>query len=181
MKIALFIQKIKNKLTTVYYRRLIKEATGQDVSTLNISGKIQMRNCNVQFGKNVKLRGDVIFDGVGPIVIGDNCSINQGTIMLASKGGGITIGKNTAIAAYSYIIDMDHGTVAGSDFMTQPDKVKAITIGNNVWIAANCTILKGSKIGDNAVCAAKSVVTGKEISANAIVAGVPAKIIKYKA
>ena len=53
-------------------------------------------------------------------------------------------------------------------------------IGENVWLAAHCTVLKGSIIGDSAVCAAKTVITGKIIPPNAIVAGVPGKIIKYK-
>ncbi len=180
IKIAGFIEKIRNKCSLIYNKRLFKEKTGQDVSTITFAGRIKLLNPNVKIGKNVMFRGDCILDGSGPIVIGDNVRINQGTIIIASAGGGVTIGKNTGIAAYTYIIDMDHGTKLGDDYRAQPDTVKEVVIGNNVWIAQNCTILKGSKIGDNAVCAAKTVITGKDIPANAIVAGVPGKIIKYK-
>lgn len=54
-----------------------------------------------------------------------------------------------------------------------------ITIGNDVWIGANCTIMDNVTIGNGAVIAAGSVVT-KNIPAYAIVGGNPAKIIKYR-
>ena len=53
-----------------------------------------------------------------------------------------------------------------------------VHIGNTVWIGGNCTILPGVTIGDNAVVAAGSVVT-KDVPANAVVAGNPARVIKY--
>lgn len=52
-----------------------------------------------------------------------------------------------------------------------------ITIGNDVWIGGSCVILPGVKIGDNSVVAAGSVVT-KDVPANVIVAGNPAKILR---
>lgn len=53
-----------------------------------------------------------------------------------------------------------------------------VIIGNNVWIGAHATILPGINIGNNAVIAAGAVVT-KDVLANTVVAGNPAKIIKY--
>lgn len=49
--------------------------------------------------------------------------------------------------------------------------------GKNVWIGAHATVLQGVTIGDNAIIAAGAVVT-KDVPANAIVGGVPAKFIK---
>ena len=54
---------------------------------------------------------------------------------------------------------------------------KPITIGNDVWIGGNCTILPGVTIGNNVVIAAGAVVT-KDIPDNCVVGGVPAKVIK---
>lgn len=178
--IVSFIDKMLYKIRIEYTRCLFREKTGADVSSTVFQGSVKVLNPNISLGKNVHFRGDCILDGDGPIVIGDDVRINHGTIIYASKGGGVTIGNKTGIAAYSYIIDMDHGTEKGDDYHAQKNKVAKIEIGKNVWIAQNCTILKGSTIGDNVVCAAKSVVTGKNIPMNAIVAGVPAKIIKYK-
>lgn len=52
-----------------------------------------------------------------------------------------------------------------------------ITVGNDVWIGGSCVILPGVTIGDHSVVAAGSVVT-KDVPANTIVAGNPAKILK---
>ncbi len=53
-----------------------------------------------------------------------------------------------------------------------------ILIGNNVWIGANTSILKGANIGDNCVIAAHSVVLKGSYPANSVLAGVPAKVVK---
>lgn len=52
-----------------------------------------------------------------------------------------------------------------------------IHIGKNVWIGANATVTAGVTIGDNAVVAAGAVVT-KDVPADTVVGGVPARIIK---
>jgi maltose O-acetyltransferase len=53
-----------------------------------------------------------------------------------------------------------------------------ITIGSNVWIGGHCAILPGVTIGDNSIVAAGSVVT-KDVPANTIVAGNPAKLLRH--
>ena len=52
-------------------------------------------------------------------------------------------------------------------------------IGEDVWLGANVTVLKGSAIGDGAVIGAKALVKGK-IECNAIAAGIPARGVKYR-
>ena len=52
-----------------------------------------------------------------------------------------------------------------------------IILGRNVWVGSNATILQGVTIGDNAVIGAGAVVT-KDVEANTIVGGVPARFIK---
>ena len=53
-----------------------------------------------------------------------------------------------------------------------------IIVGKNVWIGSNSTILQGVSIGDGAIVAAGAVVT-KDVPANSIVGGIPAKLIRY--
>lgn len=57
------------------------------------------------------------------------------------------------------------------------DKIKGITVGNNVYIGYDCIIMPGVEIGNNVIIGAKSVVT-KNIPDNTVVVGSPAKIIK---
>lgn len=85
----------------------------------------------------------------------------------------ITIGDNVAISENFSIWDSDAHAILGKEhLMTQP-----IIIGNNVWIGTNVTVLKGVTIGDGAIIAAGSVVS-KDVPANCIAAGIPAKVIK---
>ena len=84
----------------------------------------------------------------------------------------ITIGNGVAISENFTIWDSDaHQMINGSE-PTQP-----IVIGNKVWIGTNVTVLKGVEIGDGCVIAAGSLVT-KDIPANCLAGGVPAKVIK---
>jgi acetyltransferase-like isoleucine patch superfamily enzyme len=55
-----------------------------------------------------------------------------------------------------------------------------VRIGNDVWIGARCIILPGVTIDDGAVLAAGAVVTSA-VPANAIMGGIPAKVLKYRA
>lgn len=146
---------------------------------VKIAGKITLINPNVKIGKNVTIYPDVMLFGDGLIEIGDNVDIGNGTIIYASKSGGVKIGNNTMIAAQSYIIDTDHGIKAGQLMREQSNTVEPVIIGDDCWIAAGCKILKGSKIGDGAFIGASAVVKG-EIPKNAIAVGIPAKVKKYR-
>ena len=74
---------------------------------------------------------------------------------------------------------MDHGIKGGELIRNQKNIVAPIKIGEDVWIAAGCKILKGSEIGNGAVIGAQSLVKGK-IEENAIAVGIPAKTIKFR-
>ena len=85
----------------------------------------------------------------------------------------IEIGYDVAISENVTIRDSDnHEILDGKHQPTQP-----IKIGNHVWIGANVTVLKGVTIGDGAIIAAGSLVN-KDIPANCLAGGVPAKILK---
>lgn len=85
----------------------------------------------------------------------------------------ITIGKGVVISENVTIRDSDDHTIVGSEKpMTLP-----VVIGDHVWIGMNVTILKGVTIGNGAVIAAGAVVT-RDVPANALAGGVPARIIK---
>lgn len=85
----------------------------------------------------------------------------------------ISIGNNVAISENVTIWDSDAHKIIGKE----SEMTKPIKIGNYVWIGNNVTILKGVTIGDGAIIAAGSVVT-KDVQAQSLVGGVPAKIIR---
>lgn len=102
-----------------------------------------------------------------------------------------TIGKFCAIAWNVTIGAPNHEiyslALAENDYIFPDEKKESMPsfhekdcfIGNDVWIAAGAHVMRGVTVGDGAVVAANAVVT-KDVPPYAIVAGVPAKIIKYR-
>lgn len=111
------------------------------------------------------------------IQIGQNTYINRYTFLDATHS--LVIGQNCAIGPHCYITDHDHGSDPSLPPLQQSMLSEPTFIGDSVWIGANVTILKGVTIGSEAIIGAGSVVT-KDIGANAVAVGVPAKIIKYR-
>ena len=103
--------------------------------------------------------------------IGSYSRINGVHISVRSS---VTIGKRVRIGPYTLIMDSDfHDT---SD-RSRDGKVKPVVICDDAWIASRAIILKGVTIGRGAMVAAGSVVT-HDVPDNALVAGVPARIIR---
>ena len=175
----LFLDRIKNKIKKMWYRSVFRAYTKNKKADVQIEGKITLKNPNVRVGNSVTLYPNSVLWGDGEIVLGDNVDVGYGTVIFASKKGGVAIGDDTCIAGQCYIIDMDHGTKKGINVNKQPNVVQEIVIGKDVWIGAGAKILRGSKIGDGAVIGANSVVKG-EIPENAIAVGCPAKVVKYR-
>jgi len=89
--------------------------------------------------------------------------------------GGISIGNDVMIGPKVNLVSAGHPTEPAqrrNGIVKQP-----IAIGNNVWIGAAATILPGVTIGENAVVAAGAVVS-RDVPANTIAAGVPARVLK---
>lgn len=168
------------KISRQYRKKVFRKSIGCAHSAFSLVGDITLINKNIKLGKNVSIYPNVMLFGDGLIEIGDNVDIGSGTIIYASKnGGGVHIGNNTMIAAQCYIIDTDHGIGANELIRNQGNTVSRIDIGEDVWIAAGCKILKGSKINNGAVIGAAAVVNG-EIPSNAIAVGIPAKVKKFR-
>lgn len=88
----------------------------------------------------------------------------------------VTIGDDCFIGPNVSIYTACHSTDP-IERNTRNEWAKPVTIGNNVWIGGSVTILPGVTIGDNVTIGAGSVVV-KDVEANTIVAGNPAKLIK---
>ncbi len=106
------------------------------------------------------------------ITVGRNVFINEGCCF--QDQGGIEIGDGCLIGQQVVIATLNHDLNPQRRGDMFPKSVK---IGKNVWVGAHSTILPGVTVGDNAVIAAGAVVT-KNVPANTVVAGVPARKVK---
>lgn len=111
--------------------------------------------------------------GEGEISIGDYVMISPGVRISSSDQ--ISIGDSVMMADGVYITDSDWHDIY--DRTRRADEVTPVIIHNNVWLGDRATILKGVTIGENSVVAARSVVV-KDVPANVVVAGNPAKVVK---
>lgn len=105
------------------------------------------------------------------LTIGKNVFFNSGCRM--QDQGGITIGDGTLLGHNVVLATLNHDKNPEKRGNMHP---AAIHIGKNVWIGANATVLPGVTIGDGAIVAAGAVVS-KDVAANTIVGGVPARVI----
>ncbi|MEV5026861.1 acyltransferase [Paenibacillus sp. LPE1-1-1.1] len=131
----------------------------------------------IQVGKNLSIVGhpwavQITSTKGANLTFGDNVYVNAGVGIAANKE--IVIGDNVKIGPRTSIFDSNYHRIDSSD---KGELSKRITIGNNVWIGADCTILPGVTIGDNSVIAAKSTVN-KNVPNNVLVGGSPAKVIR---
>lgn len=105
-------------------------------------------------------------------VMGQECTI--------SAYQRVRIGDECVIADRAMFIDFDHGMVE----VERPIRLQGIykrdvEVGNNVWIGYGACILRGVSVGDNSVVGTNTVVT-KDVPANAVVGGIPARIIRMR-
>lgn len=111
------------------------------------------------------------------ISIGARTTVGYHTFIFSSDK--ITIGHDCLIAPFVYLVDSNHQIERGTPINMQPNSTAPISIGNDVWIASNVTILKGVKISNGAVIAANSVVNSN-VGENEIWGGSPAKKIGHR-
>ena len=109
---------------------------------------------NIRVGKRFTANFNVtILDGA-PVTFGDYCMVGPGTLIATTGHPMDPQGRRERLA------------------ISRP-----ITIGNDVWIGGNCTIVGGVTIGSNVVVAGGAVVT-HDVPDNCVVAGVPARVVK---
>lgn len=137
---------------------------------------------DITIGHHVALDTGVTLLCSGPItgeklVIGAGTYVNRYTMFDAHER--LDIGRNCMIGPNCYLTDGNHGIARGLSIQSQPMSSKPVTLHDDVWLGAGVSVLAGVQIGEGAVIGAGSVVT-KDVLANAIVAGVPAQILKFR-
>ncbi len=151
--------KITSELNGSYHtpqeiRRLMECLTGRPVDESFRMFPPFYTDCgkNIYFGKNV--------------FVNCNCHFQD--------QGGIYIGDGSLIGSFVMFATINHGKEPSERSDNLP---ASIHVGKNVWIGSHATILPGVTVGDNSIVAAGAVVS-RDVPADTIVGGVPAKVIK---
>lgn len=124
-------------------------------------------------GDGTKIRSHEGVVEIGPkTVFGQECTI--------SSYKEIRIGEQCVIADRAMFIDFDHGVVeVERPIREQGIYTRELEVGSNVWIGYGACFLRGVRVGDNSIIGTNSVVT-KDVPANAVVGGVPARLIRMR-
>jgi len=92
----------------------------------------------------------------------------------------VSIGRECVVADRAMLIDFDHGVVeAERPIRAQGIYKRDVRIGHNVWVGYGASFLRGATVGDNCVVGTYAVVT-RDVPANAVVGGVPARILRMR-
>ena len=140
----------------------------------------KIKNMFRSSGESLKIFGHLSFVHPENIVLGNNVNINEGAILNATEseikiGDNVTISANAMVLAASY--DVKQFLQGGSN--SKKHKYSQVNIGNNVWICAGAIVLPNVTIADHVIVGGGSVVTTSVKKSWCIVAGNPAKIVKY--
>lgn len=110
--------------------------------------------------------------------IGKNSDSNGVWIDLLEDNSAVIIGNNCMLSWNIHIFASDSHTIYDAKTKKLLNWGKEIIIGDNVWVAMDCTVLKNSFIAKNCVVGASAVVAGKFTEENCVLAGNPAKVVK---
>ncbi len=169
-------------LSFFYHTPLFKSRCHAVGKRLQLIGGIPlvMGNLKIVLGSDVTLFGKSTFVGAKvfetpTLTVGNNSYL--GYELVIDVGRDITIGSNVLIGDRVMIRSYDgHPTDPATRHLpAPPESSRPIVIGDNVWIGANCVILKGVTIGEGSVIAGGSVVTMK-VPPNSLAMGNPARL-----
>ena len=173
--------KLKRKVTLegTHYRVgptasvLLEDGSGKEDIRIgdhvDIHGTLYSQNKGlIQLGSYVRVGRNVQIRSASSIIIGDYTIISENTIIADN---------NTHPVSVTFRKVRSQMPASSEMHLWKWSDISPVTIGQNVWIGENARICKGVTIGDNAIVAASAVVT-KDVPANCIAAGNPARIVK---
>ena len=183
----------RNGMLTPKYARLLGRYVRRRLLTR--AGRRWRTNGPVFFGRGLELQvapgarvdfGRFVWIGDGTkirchegvVEIGEKTVLGQECTISAYRR--VRIGEQCVIADRAMFIDFDHGVVeVERPIRKQGIYKRDVEVGSNVWIGYGACILRGVRVGDNSIIGTNSVVT-KDVPANAVVAGIPARVIRMR-
>ena len=149
------------------------------VDALSVHGILLGRNFSLGRGASIECTGSLKTLGVG-FAAGDNVGV--GSFSFFGCAGGIRIGSDTIIGNFVSMHSENHNyDDVGVPIRMQGVNHQGITVGENCWIGAKATLLDGAHVGSHSIIAAGAVVKAGKYPEHAVLAGVPAKVVKLLA
>lgn len=140
---------------------------------------VQQRR-RMTMGRGVRLAPNASFANGERITLGDGVQIGAHCSIWAGKTTSrVSVGDRTTFGPNVFVTAADYGLAAGQRIVDQPMTERDVVIGADCWIGTGAVVTAGVSIGDGAVIGALSVVT-RDIPANAIAVGAPARVIKMR-
>ncbi len=167
----------RRRYLTSYGRRLRTDGIAfigsEVVLEIGPQGRVELGRWS-WLGHGTKIRCHEGLVSVGAkTVLGQECTI--------SAFQHVSIGRECVIADRVMVIDFDHGVVdVDRPIRRQGIYKRDVRVGHNVWVGYGACILRGVTVGDNAIIGTGAVVTA-DVPANAVVGGVPARVIRMRA
>lgn len=184
------IRVLKNRLSLSNKAYLIwNKVRAKGVNNIiNVEGSGKLRHCNISIkGKNniITIKNGANISHSQLEIVGNNCNITIGEntdiggAYLSSKGNNtkLSIGSGCMLSRNINVMTYDGHPVYDKSTKKQINPPQSIIIKDNVWIAANASILKGVTVESGSIIGFGSIVTN-DVPANSISAGIPAKKIK---
>ena len=114
------------------------------------------------------------------ITLGTDVHIGERCYLWAGDGHGrITFGDHVLLGPEVFVTASNYGVAADTPMVSQPKREADVVVGSDVWLGTRVVVLPGVTIGDGVVVGAGAVVT-KDLPANAIAGGVPAKVLGWR-
>jgi acetyltransferase-like isoleucine patch superfamily enzyme len=167
---------LRRRFLSTYGRRLKLDGLAfvapRVVLQIGPRGRIELGRWSwLGHGTKIRCHEGVVSIGA-KTVLGQECTI--------SAYQHVSIGRECVIADRVMLIDFDHGMVeVDRPIRLQGIYKRDVRVGHNVWIGYGACILRGVTVGDNAVIGTNAVVTN-DVPANAVVGGVPARVIRMR-
>lgn len=131
-----------------------------------------------RLGSQSRLHGGhyILEDKNSRLDIGESTTIYS-PMCVVNEGGAIRIGRDCMVAYGTDLRNSDGHSILDTITGARINPARDITLGDHVWVGAQCQILKGVTVGPRAIVAARSVVT-KNVQEGTLVAGVPTRLIR---
>lgn len=166
----------------IFYRVIFANLPSNNFPGIGIISK-KLRYFAIKFlfkkvGLNVNIERKVMFDYANEIEIGDNSGIGENNIIgpYTTIGNDVMMGKNISIYPRNHNIDNIDIPLRLQGYTDYTH----ITIKSNVWIGSNVSILSKVKIIEEGAVIGTGTILTKDVDKNAVIAGNPGRLIKYR-